>query len=190
MTLPTLAHMGVVAKLQLKRRGFFPKGGGEVLLIAHPMQQCIRPIRLVGERGAIQRVVVYAFHTPPSVEAVGVTEASVRELVAKRYGPAVECVLQLEAVKGASDRACGVTAVAESEGGLLFGCTELAEDKSREPLLALISKALDSLLHNAPPQEHWVCVDEYLQDQLVIFASLGECSGCQCPRIGRSRCGA
>lgn len=174
VTLPILTRMGVSCKMTVKRRGFYPKGGGEVILAVNPLPVggCLEPIRLVGNRGVISKVTVYAYHTP-QMDPAGVTEGAIRELCTRHYGTTTQAVLVLEAVTKASDHACGVTCVAESESGFLFGFTEL-EEKSNEPLSALVTRAFGTLAARIPSQDRFICVDEYLQDQLVIFAALAQ----------------
>jgi len=53
--LPTMAQMGVTARLELTRWGFYPAGGGEIRVQVVGREDLLDPITLV-ERGKLQRV--------------------------------------------------------------------------------------------------------------------------------------
>lgn len=48
-------HFGIMAELKLKRRGYFPKGGGEVLVNVTPSAQSLQNFSLL-ERGEVCRI--------------------------------------------------------------------------------------------------------------------------------------
>ncbi|HEC95361.1 MAG TPA: RNA 3'-phosphate cyclase, partial [Thermoplasmatales archaeon] len=39
--LPLVSHIGVKAEVNLKRRGFYPAGGGEAFIPIHPVKECL-----------------------------------------------------------------------------------------------------------------------------------------------------
>lgn len=66
--LHAMAMMGVRAKLNLHRAGFYPIGGGEIEALLEPAHLPLRPLR-IEERGGLKRlrVVSAAAHLPPSI---------------------------------------------------------------------------------------------------------------------------
>jgi RNA 3'-terminal phosphate cyclase (ATP) len=94
--LPQVAKMGVVCSAKTNRRGFFPKGGGEVLVTVSRVAECLQPIRLT-EQGAIVRVTVHGFHTAKLRGECGV--AGIEERFRGSFGAKVEIVWQIEEVK-------------------------------------------------------------------------------------------
>jgi RNA 3'-terminal phosphate cyclase (ATP) len=66
--LPQLARMGIQAVLTVERRGYYPKGGGEVLLELAPARELVPFV--VEETGPVRRVAVRV-HVDTQVEVVG-----------------------------------------------------------------------------------------------------------------------
>lgn len=65
--LPLLARMGVRAELSIARRGYYPRGGGEVRLVVPPVARLLPFVAL--ERGPVQRVEIHAHvaHLPREI---------------------------------------------------------------------------------------------------------------------------
>ncbi len=94
--LPQLAKMGVNCSAKIKRRGFFPKGGGEVQVMVQRAQGTLAPIRLT-EQGAIQRVTIHGFHTA-NLRGEPNT-AQLEERLRKALGADVQIAWEIEDVK-------------------------------------------------------------------------------------------
>ncbi len=61
--------------------------------------------------------------------------------------------------------------VAASDTGCLFGFSALGESKTGASLASLLPEAAEGLLRNVGT-DGFVCVDEFLQDQLLVFMAL------------------
>jgi RNA 3'-terminal phosphate cyclase (ATP) len=53
--LPAVAPMGIQAKMEIHRRGFYPIGGGEMEITVEPSHAVLKPLR-IKERGALKRL--------------------------------------------------------------------------------------------------------------------------------------
>jgi hypothetical protein len=105
----------------------------------------------------------HAFHTAGlrGEESVSKFEDQLKQ----RFGDKIDIVWNVEEVKGAHDRASGVTFLAESDSGNLFGFSVLGEAKSGSPLSSLFADGIAGLIRNVGTDK-FVCVDEYMQDQV------------------------
>ena len=172
--LPTLrTSLGLHVTASLKRRGFYPKGGGELTLAATPVGQAgVPPLNLV-HRGKVKEVratVFVAGTIPPAVGQRMVDAAKAALLAAEVADVSAGCVsvhLVQETRDSALGDGCGITLVAETDTGCLLGASALgergkrAEDVGREAAVEL-----------AAAVKSGACVDGHLADQLVIFMAL------------------
>ena len=82
--LPTLRRLcGVDVQLDIVRRGFFPRGGGEVRLAARPLETPLPPLQLEakGDVVSVRTYVYSAGALPPTIAARIATAARVRRRV-------------------------------------------------------------------------------------------------------------
>ena len=122
------------------------------------------------KQGVLRSVSIHGFFTP-DLEDSNLNQKEIESLFASFSD--VSIIWNLEKVAGARDRAAGVTIVAETDSGIMFGYSELAEGKSLKKLSVLIPEAIKGLLRNIS-NDKFVCVDEFLQDQLIIFMALAQ----------------
>ena len=103
------------------------------------------------------------------------------EQLRQHFGPNVEIVWDIDEVKvsllpifffvpdhlfqNANDRASGVTFLAETTTGCLFGFSMLGEAKTGSPLSSLFNDGIAGLAKNVG-KDKFVCVDEFMQDQV------------------------
>ena len=165
---------GVDCNIQLRRRGFYPRGRGEVQVVVHrPLSHCLPGICAV-DRGALCRFRIHAF-------AVGDREAQdLQQLVhccahfLRQRHPEVEDVetdARVIPPDRAADQATGVTVVAETTTGCLFGASRFRDRKSWVPgpqMGAEVAQKLCAELSGGG------CVDQWTQDQLIIFMCLAQ----------------
>lgn len=171
---PTLDRMfGVRVGLELRRRGWFPRGGGEVVARAEPVRGALPAAEAV-VRGDLKRLtarVLLSGKMPrrlvrPVVDSL---RAGLGEAV---LGLGVE--LEVDAAPeprevASHDAGMSVLLVAETTEGRVLAASALNSRKAKPEALA---EACGREL--AAAWESGACVDEHMQDQLVIFMALAE----------------
>ncbi|KAH7099530.1 RNA 3'-terminal phosphate cyclase [Auriculariales sp. MPI-PUGE-AT-0066] len=163
--------------VRIVRRGYFPKGGGE-LFVSIPGRPSGAPLPAATaiERGRVLAIKGYAYTAGLPVTLANEMRDAAWEFL--QYPPNVNHVgydvpIEIQAVRE-DDRAAfgcgsGIILWAETESGCVITGAALgrrgrsAEDVARE--------AVDELGTNLA---HGGCLDEYLQDQLIIFMALAD----------------
>ncbi|MEW5312456.1 MAG: hypothetical protein WDW38_004089 [Sanguina aurantia] len=169
---PMLRHLlGISLTVGLRRRGFFPRGGGimHVDVTALQADQTLPPINLQN-RGEVLWVDVRTFgagafhHDTADVLA----ECAVRELQLM-LGDALD--IRVHAVREtpatAVDSGAGVMLVAHCSSGCILGASNKAA--KGVPLSAVASIAAHEL---ASVLQSGACVDQWMQDQLILYMAL------------------
>lgn len=166
---------GISVELTLLRRGFFPRGGGQIEMkipaITHG--NCIPAIQLM-EFGRISRVNISSFTAGRVHQTVGerMVAAAERDL---RYHIGENVEFNLELVHEPSDRAvgdgCGILIVVETTSGCRFGGTGIGE--RGVPAETVGRNAAAGLLRTFRESPS-ACVDMWMQDQLIIFMALAK----------------
>lgn len=173
--LPTLRRvLGFEVDITVERRGFFPKGGGKLTLLAKalPAGKGIPPI-CIEERGEICGIDVYGFFTANSAKPAmqGTVDDAIRRIQGS-IGDKIEIRLHLvqETKKNkqtAFGDGAGMLLVAHTTSGcILAGSGQV--DKGVK-VHEIGKKAAEELLRAVTTG---VCVDEHLQDQLVVFMAM------------------
>jgi RNA 3'-terminal phosphate cyclase (ATP) len=156
------------------RRGYFPKGGGEVHVRTQPCQRPLLPIQLT-ERGDVCEIRIRAFYAGklPRHLAQTMADAAHRYLqqhivTTTKKAPVkyhVEVVMEHQAVGSG----LGILIVAKTTTGCLLAGSALSSPKKVAGQVGIDAAAeLFATLQNGG------CVDEWLQDQLIIFMALAE----------------
>ncbi|AWP10423.1 putative RNA 3'-terminal phosphate cyclase isoform 2 [Scophthalmus maximus] len=156
---PVLEKFGVHFDCDIRMRGYYPKGGGEVSVTVNPLKQ-LQPVTMI-ERGNITKihgrahvagVLPYKLAKDMSAAAVRTIRKEIKDLY-----------INIQALQE-KDKACGsgngIIIIAESSTGCLFAGSALGK-KDKVGI-----EAAEMLLRNI---RHNGCVDEFLQDQLIIF---------------------
>ena len=163
--LPALARFGVSASLELKQRGYYPKGQGSVLLKIEP--DTLKPARFEALHGVVT--------ARPAVQ--GISHSSNLPMhVAKRQAEAATLALMqagfeagvaLEALQLTSTGS-GITLWSGCKGGSALGARGLPAERVGK-------KAADDLILEL---ESGAAVDIHLADQLVPYLALagGSCT--------------
>ncbi|KAK0448362.1 RNA 3'-terminal phosphate cyclase/enolpyruvate transferase [Desarmillaria tabescens] len=150
-------HFGIDATLDIKRRGYYPKGGGEIHVQVSPMADKIRAFTLV-ERGSVKAIKGIAHLAGlPSHLGKGMVEGAKGYLAGS---PELDGVpVEIESRRERNDN---------TGGGIVGG-----DALSRKGLdaQAVGRLAAESLLRGLSVGG---CVDEWLQDQIIIFMALAE----------------
>lgn len=169
--LPNISKFGFDFEFEVVRKGFFPRGGGEVNFFLQPVKQ-LQPISLTSP-GVVQSVIGWSFTAGNLPQRVGEQMASAaRRQIAEADVPALRGVpVRIETYK--EDASCaphsgsGIVLVAKTSTGCILGGSALGAPRvSPEDTGA---KAAEELLEAV---ESGGCVDKYIQDQMIIFMAL------------------
>ncbi|AWP10422.1 putative RNA 3'-terminal phosphate cyclase [Scophthalmus maximus] len=160
---PVLEKFGVHFDCDIRMRGYYPKGGGEVSVTVNPLKQ-LQPVTMI-ERGNITKihgrahvagVLPYKLAKDMSAAAVRTIRKEIKDLY-----------INIQALQE-KDKACGsgngIIIIAESSTGCLFAGSALGKKGVYADKVGI--EAAEMLLRNI---RHNGCVDEFLQDQLIIF---------------------
>lgn len=170
--LPLLKQaMGISIELDVVRRGFFPRGGGKIVLKvpALPFGETLPPINLM-ERGEISRVAILAFTAGRVNPNVGNRMAKSAENLLGAYLDAkIPIDSKVDREPPDSDNGCGVLVVVETSTGCIFGGSGLGERGLAAEIVGRnAAESVISTLSEYPA----ACVDDWMQDQLIIFMAL------------------
>jgi RNA 3'-terminal phosphate cyclase (ATP) len=161
--LPALAPLGVRAELSLLKRGFYPKGGGEIELTVSPVDS-LQPFRRT-QRGSLVEItgLSYAWQLPMHVVQRMAQAATTR---LSRAGFA-DVRIDRDTETPARSTGCGIILFAEFQHGVVLGADALgAPDKRAEAVGNEAAQALIEEIESGAP------VDAHLSDQLVVWAAL------------------
>lgn len=162
---PMAERFGVHFSLDVKRRGFFPRGGGEVHIETSPVAGALKPL-VVEERGALVSVKVWAFHAQrmPEQVATRLCAATVRGLSSELRKLDVEIGIEqaVEHLPGGNP-AAGVMITCTTSTGNIFASTGLLERRDKpEGVGAVVAEEMGATL------AHGGALDEYLTDQVSL----------------------
>lgn len=164
---PALQKFGAAVDIRVLRRGYFPKGGGQIEVHVEPVT-ALKPVELV-EPGRVVKVTGRSFVAgmlPPKLAHVMAdTAAGIIQKQLPSVDVSIERVKENEAdVMGTGS---GIIVMAKSSTGCCRAGSSLG--KRGSPAEAVGEAAARDLLREL---ERDTCVDSYLQDQLVVFAAL------------------
>lgn len=175
---PILEKFDATFDFDLKKRGYFPKGGGEVSIHTTPIK-CLNPITLL-DRGDIKTISGWSFvaGTLPIHMAHKMADSATK-LIRQHYS---QIKINIERYKERPEMAIGngsgIILVAETTTGCIIGSSGLGkrsmtpEDTGRTVGQELVNNLLEGC-----------CVDNYAQDQIIIFMALA--NGTSSVRIGK-----
>ena len=149
------------------RRGFFPRGGGEVHVHTTPGRDALRPISLT-ERGGLVCVEVRSYHAGKCPRKVAVQMANAaKELLDARLGGSVVISTNIAYLEPAAASGSGILIIATTSTGCRLGGSALGSPKVAPQRVGV--QAAEELCATL---EDGGCVDEYLQDQLILYMAL------------------
>ena len=161
--LPALKLMGITAALKINKRGFYPKGGGEVEVTVARSGE-LRPIEWT-ERGDLERIwgISYSRNLPAHI-AERMAQAARQALVGTRL-PVPEITLETEGQSPGPG--CGLILFADFTGDVRLGADALGErGKKAEAVGEEATQALLEEIRSEAP------VDRHLGDQLPVWVAL------------------
>ncbi|XP_036046480.1 RNA 3'-terminal phosphate cyclase isoform X2 [Onychomys torridus] len=166
---PIVEKFGFKFNCDIKMRGYYPKGGGEVIVRMSPVKQ-LDPINLT-DRGSVTKIYGRAF-------VAGVLPLKVAKDMA---AAAVRCIrkemrdlyVSIQPLQESRDQAfgngSGIIIVAETSTGCLFAGSSLGKRGVNADKVGI--EAAEMLLANL---RHGGTVDEYLQDQAKFTVKKSE----------------
>ncbi|KAJ6618248.1 RNA 3'-terminal phosphate cyclase domain-containing protein [Mycena sp. CBHHK59/15] len=153
-------HFGVRADVVVRRRGYFPKGGGEVLVTVFPGADGARlRSASVMERGAVIRIggIVHIAGLPAHL-GKSMAEGAMQRLAKSGFGPDASVPVEIENRREKNENTVGagsgIVLWAELEGA---AAAAVGEEAAEELVKGL---------------EAGGCVDEWLEDQIIILMAL------------------
>uniref|UniRef100_A0A3Q2NS87 RNA 3'-terminal phosphate cyclase n=1 Tax=Fundulus heteroclitus TaxID=8078 RepID=A0A3Q2NS87_FUNHE len=165
---PMVERFGVRFDCDIRMRGYYPKGGGEVMVTVNPVKE-LQPVTLT-ERGNITKIHGRAFVAGvlPYKLAKDMSAAAVRT-IRKEIKELYINIQPLQEKDKAYGNGNGIIIIAESSTGCLFAGSALGKKGVYADKIGI--EAAEMLLRNI---RHNGCVDEFLQDQLIIFMALAK----------------
>ena len=177
--LPSVRKFGADFELEVLRKGYFPRGGGQIIIKVKPVME-LDPVSMV-DPGEVTRVRITASVAGTLPASIAFEMGQAAEKLLKRKLP-TSTDIKFEAFK--EDSACGngssIFILAETSTGCLLSGDAIgsAKDKPRKTGEAAAEALISAV-------ESGGCVDEYLQDQLVLFMALaGGRSRIRCSKRG------
>ncbi|XP_071755621.1 RNA 3'-terminal phosphate cyclase [Centroberyx gerrardi] len=165
---PILERFGVHFDCDIRMRGYYPKGGGELLVTVNPLKE-LSPV-VMTDRGNITKIHGRAFVAGvlPFKLAKDMSTAAVRT-IRKEIKDLYINIQPLQEKEKACGNGNGIIILAESSTGCLFAGSALGKKGVYADKVGI--EAAEMLLRNI---RHNGCVDEFLQDQLIIFMALAK----------------
>eukprot|EP01119_Soliformovum_irregulare_P022095 TRINITY_DN7492_c0_g1_i2.p1 TRINITY_DN7492_c0_g1~~TRINITY_DN7492_c0_g1_i2.p1 ORF type:complete len:401 (+),score=71.31 TRINITY_DN7492_c0_g1_i2:963-2165(+) len=165
---PIASAMGINFTLNILCRGYYPKGGGIVELEADPVST-LKPITLL-DRGDLVKIYVRIFsagHIPPNVMAR--MSKHVKSLIESQVENADKLEVNVDEVQETNSvgDGTGLIIMYHSNAGHIIAGSALGE--RGKPAEQVAEEAFKECQRNWT--EHG-CVDEYLQDQLILYMAL------------------
>ncbi|KAJ6547184.1 RNA 3'-terminal phosphate cyclase domain-containing protein [Mycena capillaripes] len=170
-------HFGLKVDVDVRRRGYFPKGGGEVHVTVSPgVDGAKLTAASVLERGAVTRIGGIA-HLAGLPAHLGKTmaDSAIARLAESGFGPdaAVPVPVEIESRREKNENTIGggsgIVLWAELAGGGIIGGS--AVGNKNKTAVAVGEEAANELIKGL---EAGGCVDEWLEDQIIIFMALAE----------------
>lgn len=150
------------------RRGYFPRGGGEVHVTTKPQEGTLPPIQLT-ERGEVDRISIRAFHAGKCHRSVAERMASAAKQHLEAHIPGLDISSEIVFEEQSIGSASGILVTATTDAGCKFGGSALGSPKTKPSQTGLVAaNEIIAALNSGG------CVDEYLQDQLICYMALAE----------------
>merc|ERR1719312_1272348 len=169
--LPNLRNFGVNFEFEVVRKGFFPKGGGEVNFFVNPIRM-LKPIMMT-DPGTIEKIYGWSFcaGSLPLKVAEEMTYSAKKHLITSGCELIDNISIDIETYK--EDRDCcpfngnGIVIVAKTSTGCILGGSALGSSKKspREAGITAAEEFLEAVDCSG-------CVDKHIQDQMIIFMAL------------------
>jgi RNA 3'-terminal phosphate cyclase (ATP) len=163
---PLLRRMGAEIRLEIKRPGYVPKGGGEIFLEIKPRRKPLEPLRMP-EQGSLRRISGVSLSSHLEREKVSERMAGrCRELLGER---GLEAEFEILRDSEAHQKGAALMLLAETDRGCLIGSDRAGKPGRRSEVIAefVVRSLLEDLNTGAT-------VDRHLADQIILFAALAD----------------
>ena len=166
----------------VKCRGYYPRGGGEVHVQTKSlldgdgstsMLQCLTPLSLT-ERGDVSNITIQTFYSGKCPKRVAIQTANAAKQYLQQSYPSLPHAIQSQIIyhEHAVGSSSGILIVATTTTGCKLGGSALGSPKKHPKDVGIeAATELCSTLKDGG------CVDEYLQDQLIIYMALAATKG-------------
>jgi len=164
---PNLEKFGASFDFELIKRGYFPRGGGHCRIICKPINS-LQPVQMI-EFGRVLKLYGWSYvaGTLPIKLAQDICDGAKKKL--ENFPATIDIEVYKEDVDVARDNCSGIILCAESDKGCLIGGGALGSRK--ESSSATGEKAALQVLYGTSVG---ACVDDHVQDQLIIFMALAK----------------
>jgi len=163
-----LNKFGADFAFDVARRGYFPRGGGQLVLTVPPVRS-LRPVTMT-EMGDVAKVTVTASVAGSLPLRVAQEMADAAKKALKKSGT-IACEVSVDAYKeqSATGNGSSVWIVCETSAGCVLGASQTGSNKEKPHVTgeAAARELLDDL-------EHRPCVDAHMQDQMVVLMALAK----------------
>jgi len=168
---PFVKRFGIECDMEIVMRGFYPKGGGIANVKTKPILS-LKPIQLE-ERGDIVSIEIFAYCSGVIQEHVPkrMAESALSILQTSLAGYKIEYSTKTlkEPKEKAFGEGTGIMIYAETSTGCILAGSAIGEKgKKAEDV------GIEAATHLVQDIKHGGCVDEYLQDQIIIFMALAD----------------
>lgn len=168
--LPTLVEKCKLKPNQIEptllKHGYYPRGGGVVKVHVQPIER-LRPITLMF-RGKLKKIVIRAYYAGDFRRQFAASMANEALLFLKTRIPSFMHEISIEHHEEAIGNAAGTIIIASFDCGSRLAGTALAKHAKYKAKLVGAAAAEDFY----KTYNDGGCVDEWLQDQLIIYAAL------------------
>lgn len=172
-------HFGLNFDLLLERRGFYPIGKGILHLFVHHITLPIPAITMLDRGSFISSFKIYTYYTNESRSKLA-QEMTDSVLQGLRNNTILNCrnvVPDIMSMEKDRTKPIGdvvmMTVIMETDNGNLYGASIITEDlKKKSKLTTDFTKNIISHLEKQWQEKG--CVDEHVQDQLIIYCSLAK----------------
>ncbi|CAM6031454.1 unnamed protein product, partial [Sphagnum compactum] len=164
---PNMERFGATFDFELIRRGYFPKGGGHCKITCKPVN-FLKPVELVNF-GKVTKLFGWSYvaGTLPIKLAHDMSDGAKRKL--ENFPGSVDIEVYKEDVDVARDNCSGVILCSETDTGCIIGGGALGSRKDSS--FSTGEKAALQVLYATSVG---ACVDDHVQDQLIIFMALAK----------------
>jgi RNA 3'-terminal phosphate cyclase (ATP) len=171
--LPTLVEQCKLNPNQIEakviRRGYFPRGGGIVKVQVNPVENRLRPITLTF-RGKLKKIFIRSFYAGdiPRPYATRMANEAQMYLRSRIKSYLYEIIVEHDQVAAGSGTGILIVATFESGRQLAGSALGIPKKQKAKEVGCLAAAELYQTITDGG------CVDEWLQDQLILYAALAD----------------
>jgi len=168
---PVLEKFGAKCHFEVVKRGYFPRGGGVVKVSVEPVRS-LKPIEML-ERGTLVQITGYSYVAGKLPVAISHQMADGAIVILKHnYADVPINIARIkEPPAHAVGDGFGIVLIAETSSGCRLAGSALGNVRKHDSAGTVGEKAANMLVSNL---KEGGCVDEHLQDQMIIFMAMAE----------------